>query len=192
MALHDKEAPLAVANFCNLARKGFFDDLPIPHYTRVLRGSGRPNGAFTPTWTFRREFSPKLRFEQAGCLAMFRLGEGTGATTHPTEWFVTIKHQPRWTLDYPIFGTVIAGQPVVDRLQKEDMIVKVEIDGDTKPLFDRHAKEIAQWDEALARSGWAPKHPSLPANTPPTPPTTPGAPRGAPSPPPVSPPSAIR
>ncbi|MBM4112585.1 MAG: peptidylprolyl isomerase [Phycisphaerae bacterium] len=175
VALHAAETPLTVTNFCNLARKGFFDGLPVHLHTRVMRGSGRPFEGFHPEWTFRREFSPKLRFEQAGCMAMLRLGEGTAGTTNPTEWFVTVKQQPRWTLDIPIFASVVEGQSVVDQLRPDDSIVSVVIDGDPSPLFARYAKEIAAWDEGLARSGWPRKSgaPSAPDSS--TPPSAPGS-----------------
>jgi len=187
--LHSNEAPLTVANFCNLAAKGFFDGLPVHESTRVMRGTGLPSANFNPSWTFRREFNKRLRFDDAGCVAMRRLGEGGDATTHPTRWFVTIKEQPRWTLEHAIFGTVTHGMGVVHLLEIGDVIERVQIEGDAAPLLARHAQQIAVWDAALARSGWQPGQTWTPP--PPLPPIAapPAASPSAPPAPPAAPPS---
>ena len=178
--MHPKEAPLAVTNFCNLARKQFFDGLPFIARTFVLRLTGRPWNGFDPGYTFRREFSSKLKFDGPGAVGMYKLEDKPETTTHPTLWFATVKEQERWTLDYTLFGTVVEGQGVVDSIQIGDLVTRVEIEGDPSPLFAKYAAQIRAWDEALAKSGWKPGATAPPPNEP--------APRAAPQ-PPGSPPS---
>ena len=141
------EAPISCANFVNLVRRGAYDRSAVHNATRVLRQCGGPAGSFDPGYVIRREFSARLMFDGPGMVAMQKAPDGEHA--HGTQFFVTVKEQPRWNLDIPIFATVSGGQDVVNMLEVGDPIQRIEIDGDPAPLLARFAKEIAAWNTAL-------------------------------------------
>jgi len=172
------EAPITCANFVNLVRRGAYDRSAVHDATRVIRQSGGPGRSFDPGYVIRREFSAKLMFDGPGMVAMQKAPDGAHA--HGTQFFVTVKEQPRWNLDIPIFATVSGGQDVVNMLELGDPIQRIEIDGDPAPLLARFAKEIAAWntalDAAMAQAKLPPLRPAAePAATPPAVPATPPA-----------------
>ncbi len=172
------EAPISCANFVNLVRRGAYDRSAVHDATRVIRQSGGPGRSFDPGYVIRREFSAKLMFEGPGMVAMQKAPDGAHA--HGTQFFVTVKEQPRWNLDIPIFATVSGGQDVVNMLELGDPIQRIEIDGDPAPLLARFAKEIATWNTALDAAMVQAKLPPLRAAaasvaTPPAVPATPPA-----------------
>ena len=73
VALFPAEAPLTVANFANLAQRGYYDGLT---FHRVLANfmiqGGDPTGTGSggPGYSFADEFSPSLRHTSAGTLSM--------------------------------------------------------------------------------------------------------------------------
>jgi peptidyl-prolyl cis-trans isomerase B (cyclophilin B) len=145
--LRVSEAPISCANFVNLVRRGAYERSAVHDTTRVLRQCGGPGRSFDPGYVIRREFSAKLMFDGPGMVAMQKAPDGAHA--HGTQFFVTVKEQPRWNLDIPIFATVSRGQDVVNTLAVGDGIERIEIEGDPAPLLARFAKEIAAWNTAL-------------------------------------------
>jgi hypothetical protein len=87
------EAPISCANFVNLVRRGAYDRSAVHDATRVIRQSGGPGRSFDPGYVIRREFSAKLMFEGPGMVAMQKAPDGEHA--HGTQFFVTVKEQPR-------------------------------------------------------------------------------------------------
>lgn len=178
--LHAEEAPVSVTNFCHLARNGFFDGTVVNTKTRVYRIMGPALDGFDPGYRIRREFSNKLKHDRAGRVGVGRAPQKSDAI--PTQFSVTVKEQPSWNLDVPIFGTIIDGQTVVNNLDVTDRVLKVEVVGDPSALFEHYADRIKQWDAALKQRGWKPggPPPSIAPRSPEggnaTPPTAPDAP----------------
>ena len=75
-----EHAPLTVANFVNLARRGFYDGL---NFHRVIDDfmiqGGCPQGTGTggPGYRFEDEFTAELRHDAPGKLSMANAGPGT-------------------------------------------------------------------------------------------------------------------
>lgn len=186
--LHAREAPLTVTNFCNLAKRGYFDGTQVFGNNRVAKYMGRFKENGTPQYTFKREFSPRIKFDGPGTVAMMKASELPNAGNHSTEWFVTIKNQERWHLDFTAFGTITEGQPVVNQLQRGSLIRSVKIVGDPSPLFAKYADRLAAWNAAIDATGWKPGDvpPPLPPSKAGPPLLPPGS--GAPSHPPAAPP----
>jgi len=180
--LHDDAAPMTVANFCNLVKKGFFDGTRVNTSSRVFRVMGNPSDDFDPGYRIHREFSPKHRYDRAGRVGAWR-GESK-TTAMPTQFAITVKEQSSWNLDVPCFGTVVDGQNVVNLLDTQDLIERITLEGDPSALLSRYADRVRQWDEALAKSGWTPASPRAKDGTPPAvrgnPATDPDAPIWAP------------
>jgi cyclophilin family peptidyl-prolyl cis-trans isomerase len=124
------DAPLTVRNFVTLARKGFFDGSPIhrvvPDFV-IQGGDPRGDGQGGPGYTIRDEINqlPYLR----GTVGMALDWKDTGGS----QFFIT--HSPAPHLDgrYTVFGHVVDGMDVVDRVVPLDRIVRVRIvDGVTE------------------------------------------------------------
>ena len=118
------DAPLTVANFIALARRGFFDGIAIhrivPDFV-VQDGDPRGDGEGGPGYTIRDEINmrPYLR----GTLGMALDWEDTGGS----QFFITHSPQPHLDGRYTVFGHVVAGMDVVDRLIQGDVIRRVRI-----------------------------------------------------------------
>jgi cyclophilin family peptidyl-prolyl cis-trans isomerase len=124
------DAPLTVANFAALARRGFFDGIAIhrmiPDFV-VQAGDPRGDGEGGPGYTIRDEINmrPYLR----GDVGMALDWEDTGGS----QFFITHSPQPHLDGRYTVFGHVVAGMDVVDRLEPWDVIRRVRIrDGVTE------------------------------------------------------------
>jgi cyclophilin family peptidyl-prolyl cis-trans isomerase len=119
-----RDAPRTVQSFVTLAGQGFFDGLifhrVVPNF--VIQG-GCPigNGWGHPGYELRCEYNP-LRYER-GMVGMAHAGKDTGGS----QFFVTHSEQPHLDGRYTIFGRVTKGMDVVDAIQVEDVIERVEI-----------------------------------------------------------------
>jgi cyclophilin family peptidyl-prolyl cis-trans isomerase len=125
------DAPLTVGNFIALARKGFFDGVAIhrvvPDFV-VQDGDPRGDGEGGPGYTIRDELNmrPYLR----GTVGMALDWADTGGS----QFFITHSPQPHLDGRYTVFGNVVAGMDVVDRLGPWDVVRSVTIwDGITPP-----------------------------------------------------------
>lgn len=142
-------APLTVANFANLAQRGFYDGL---NFHRVIdnfmvqggcpEGSGRGG----PGYRFEDECSPQARHDAPGKLSMANAGPGTNGS----QFFIT--HTETSWLDgkHTVFGEVVsdADQDVVNAIVQGDTIEKVVVSG-VDEVLAAHADRIAQWNLSL-------------------------------------------
>jgi cyclophilin family peptidyl-prolyl cis-trans isomerase/HEAT repeat protein len=118
------DAPLTVANFMALARRGFFAGVPIhrvvPDFV-VQDGDPRGDGEGGPGYTIRDELNqrPYLR----GAVGMALDWQDTGGS----QFFITHSPQPHLDARYTVFGQVVNGMDVVDRAQFWDIIRRVRI-----------------------------------------------------------------
>ncbi len=118
------DAPLTVRSFTDLARSGYFDGTAIhrvvPNFV-VQDGDPRGDGEGGPGYTIRDEINqlPYLR----GAVGMALAGPDTGGS----QFFITHSPQPHLDGRYTVFGQVINGMDVVDRLERGDVIRKVRV-----------------------------------------------------------------
>ncbi len=118
------DAPKTVANVMALARRGFFRDVAIhrvvPDFV-VQDGDPRGDGEGGPGYTLRDEINqrPYLR----GTVGMALDWEDTGGS----QFFITLSPQPHLDARYTVFGQVVEGMEVVDRLQQWDVIRAVRV-----------------------------------------------------------------
>lgn len=124
MELAVLDAPLTVDTFVGLARRGFFDGLVVhrvvPGFV-VQSGDPRGDGEGGPGFTLRDELNqrPYVR----GTLGMALDWEDTGGS----QFFITQSPQPHLDGQYTVFGRVLSGMEIVDRLQVGDVIRRVRI-----------------------------------------------------------------
>lgn len=120
--LMPEAAPKACENFTKLAEKGYFDGL-IFH--RVIKGfmiqGGDPAGTGAggnSIWgdSFEDEVSPSVKFEKAGLLAM----ANSGPDTNGSQFFITTAPTPWLNMQHTIFGSVISGYDVVQKIENTE------------------------------------------------------------------------
>ena len=127
--LFEDKAPITTANFIKLAQEKFYDGL-IFH--RVIDGfmiqCGDPNGNGTggPGYTIKDEFHKDLRHDSAGILSMANAGPNTGGS----QFFITLDKTPWLDGHHAVFGKVIKGMDVVEK------IGHVDTDYMDKPIKD--------------------------------------------------------
>jgi len=131
--LYEKYTPIAVGNFVALAqgtklwkdpktgtmvRRPLYEDLT---FHRVLPGlmiqSGDPTGTGSHNCgiTIRDELLPGLRFDLAGRLAVANTG---AADSGGCQFFITTGAMPQWSGKYTIFGEVVLGLEVADKISR--------------------------------------------------------------------------
>jgi peptidyl-prolyl cis-trans isomerase B (cyclophilin B) len=147
--LFPEKTPKTVANFVNLALRGFFDNL---NFHRVINDfmiqGGCPNGDGRggPGYQFNDEFHDDLKHDEPGKLSM----ANSGPSTNGSQFFIT--HVPTPWLDgrHTVFGEVVskADQEIVDSISQGDMIKSVNIDGQYKELL-QDTEELPYWNENL-------------------------------------------
>ena len=118
------DAPRTVANFVALAGRGFFDGIAwhriVPDFVAQV-GDPRGDGEGGPGYTIRDELNqrPYLR----GAVGMALDWRDTGGS----QFFITHSPQPHLDARYTVFGHVVAGMDVVDRLEPWDRITSVRV-----------------------------------------------------------------
>lgn len=142
------KAPLTVANFVNLAQRGFYDGL---NFHRVIADfmiqGGCPDGRGTggPGYRFEDETKNGVAHER-GSLSM----ANAGPNTNGSQFFIT--HIKTDWLDgrHTVFGKVLEGQDVVDAVAQGDVINKVTIEGDSAAVLAAKAERVAEWNAILS------------------------------------------
>ena len=129
--MFDTESPITVKNFTDLAmgRKPWKDPrtgamMTKPFYNgltfhRVIPGfmiqGGDPLGTGTGgTAAIPDEFHPSLKFDVPGRLGMANAGAGTGSS----QFFITEVPTPNLTGKHTIFGQVVEGQDLVEKIAR--------------------------------------------------------------------------
>jgi peptidyl-prolyl cis-trans isomerase B (cyclophilin B) len=152
------QTPVTVANFVNLAQRGFYDGLSFHRVIddfMVQGGCPEGSGRGGPGYRFEDEFQEGLRHDGPGVLSMANAGPGTNGS----QFFIT--HVPCPWLDgkHTVFGKVVSDedQKVVGAIRGGDKMTKVTIEGDTSALMANAdvAAHVAKWNSVLEKAAGA-------------------------------------
>jgi peptidyl-prolyl cis-trans isomerase B (cyclophilin B) len=149
LRLFADKVPLTVANFVNLARRGYYDGLTfhrvIPDF--MIQG-GCPQGTGTggPGYKFEDECTPLLRHDEPGKLSMANSGPGTNGS----QFFITHVATPWLDGRHTVFGEVLSAddQVVVDAIVVGDILESIQLEGE-EAVLAAQADRVKAWDEIL-------------------------------------------
>jgi len=113
--LFNDKAPITTGNFMKLVNDGFYNDLifhrVIPKFM-VQCGCPHGTGRGGPGYNIKDEFHPDLKHNTKGILSMANAGPNTGGS----QFFITVAETPWLDNHHAIFGKVIQGYEVVEKI----------------------------------------------------------------------------
>ncbi|KAF2156700.1 hypothetical protein K461DRAFT_263717 [Myriangium duriaei CBS 260.36] len=138
LELYPEQAPKAVWNFLRLAQKGYYNDVDFHRNIKNFMiqggdptGTGR-GGASIWGKNFEDEFDGSRTHDGRGVLSMANKGRDTNSS----QFFITYRAVKHLDRKHTIFGRVVEGMPVLDRLEK------VQTDEKDRPTEKCSIKEI--------------------------------------------------
>jgi len=169
LKLEYEKTPVTVANFVSLAEgnnayvdekfkgKPFYDGLKFHRVVKdfiIQGGDPRGNGSGSPGYKFEDEFP----MDDSGNLLLSHDAPGTLSMANPgpdsngSQFFITHKETKFLDGRHTVFGRVVIGQDVVDSIQKDDVINKIEIlrigknakKFDAASVFNNYFKKIEE------------------------------------------------
>ena len=149
--LFSEKTPLTVANFSNLASKGFYNNLTFHRVIdnfMIQGGCPIGTGVGGPGYQFEDEFVSELKHDSSGILSMANAGPGTNGS----QFFITHIPTPHLDGNHTVFGKVCSDddQKIVDTIAQNDQIQSVEIMGENE--FDESVIDrIKEWDAILEK-----------------------------------------
>jgi peptidyl-prolyl cis-trans isomerase A (cyclophilin A) len=137
LELEYKKTPITVANFVSLAEgnnpmvsdaykgKPFYNGLKFHRVIAdfmIQGGDPLGNGSGDPGYKFKDEIT-NLKHTGPGILSM----ANSGPATNGSQFFITHKETPWLDGKHTVFGRVVSGQDVVNKVEQDDVINKVTI-----------------------------------------------------------------
>ena len=149
LRLFADKAPVTVANFVNLAKRGYYDGLNfhrvIPDF--MIQG-GCPHGTGTggPGYRFEDECATGLSHDAPGKLSMANAGPGTNGS----QFFITHIKTPWLDGKHTVFGEVLGAddQAVVDAIAIGDILESIELEGEEGHTGSQ-AERVSAWNDIL-------------------------------------------
>lgn len=160
ITLFADQTPVTVANFVNLAKRGYYNGLKFHRVINdfmIQGGCPDGNGMGGPGYQFEDEFSKDLRHDKPGILSMANAGRATNGS----QFFITHVPTPHLDGNHTVFGAVVSSedQKVVNSIVKGDIIEKVTIEGDASALMEQVKEKVAKWNQVIDK-----RFPNLPAS----------------------------
>ena len=147
--LFHEKAKIAVSNFANLSRRGFYNNLTFHRVIDdfMIQG-GCPIGTGTGDagYKFKDEFHNDLKHDKPGVLSM----ANSGPNTNGSQFFITHVATPWLDKKHTVFGEVSDEDSlnVVNKIQQNDLIESIEISG--KLDEDAETKgALQEWNKVI-------------------------------------------
>ena len=152
--LFASKTPLTVANFVNLAKRGYYIGLSFHRVIQdfmVQCGCPDGNGTGGPGYQFKDEFIADLKHNKPGILSMANAGPGTNGS----QFFITHVETPWLDGNHTVFGEVVSGddQFTVNAIEEGDHIIDISIDGDFN-LTEEQSQQVDEWNALLDEAGY--------------------------------------
>jgi len=115
--LFEDKAPITTKNFITLVEKKFYDGVIFHRVIdefMIQGGDPTGTGRGGPGYQIKDEFHPDLRHTEPGLLSMANAGPNTGGS----QFFITLAATPWLDGKHAIFGKVVEGMDVVQRIGK--------------------------------------------------------------------------
>jgi peptidyl-prolyl cis-trans isomerase B (cyclophilin B) len=133
LELYEKDAPKTVENFVKLANQGFYDGLSFHRVIAnfMIQGGcplSKTNparaGTGDPGYKIPCETKNNPRKHGTGALSMAHAGPNTGGS----QFFITHRATPHLDGVHTVFGGVLKGQDVVNKIAQGDVMTTVKIE----------------------------------------------------------------
>jgi peptidyl-prolyl cis-trans isomerase B (cyclophilin B) len=124
----ENDAPGTVKNFCDLAKKGFYDGLTFhrvfPDFV-IQGGCPEGTGSGGPGYKIKCELNGGNQYHDRGVLSMAHAGRDTGGS----QFFICHSRKNTAHLDrvHTCFGKVVEGLDVIDQIRAGDEIEKIVV-----------------------------------------------------------------
>ena len=160
ITLFADQTPVTVANFANLAARGYYNGLKFHRVIdnfMIQGGCPDGNGMGGLGYNFEDEFPKDLRHDKPGILSMANAGPGTNGS----QFFITHVATPHLDGKHTVFGAVVSSedQKVVNSIVKGDIIEKITIEGDASALLKQVEEKLTKWNQVIDK-----RFPNLPAS----------------------------
>ena len=148
--LYPEAAPITVANFVNLALRGYYDNTVFHRAIEnfmIQGGDPTGTGQGTPGYLTDDEFVDWLDFYQPGMLAMANMGPNTNGS----QFFITIYPADSLNQRYTIFGEFVTQGDYdrIKKLEKGDVIKEIKINGHADLLLSLNKDRVDEWNKIL-------------------------------------------
>jgi peptidyl-prolyl cis-trans isomerase B (cyclophilin B) len=124
LELFDNDAPNTVENFVKLIDQGFYNGLTfhrvIPDFM-IQGGCPKGNGTGGPGYKIKCEINPRKHTK--GTLSMAHAGKNTGGS----QFFITHSPQPHLDGVHTVFGQVIEGMEVVNKIKNGGVMTRITV-----------------------------------------------------------------
>lgn len=124
LKLYPDVAPATVANFVDLANRGFYNNLSFHRVVSdfvIQGGDPRGDGWGGPGYSIPCEYNERSFIR--GTLGMATAGKDTGGS----QFFICLSEQPHLNRCYTVFGEVTSGLDIVDIIEIDDIIKQIII-----------------------------------------------------------------
>jgi len=126
LELYPEHAPKTVNNFVFLAKEGYYDGISFHRVINdfmVQGGDPTGSGSGGPGYKFADEFAGNPLTHERCVISM----ANAGPNTNGSQFFITHSPQPHLNGKHTVFGKVITGQDIVDKIQQGDKMEKVMV-----------------------------------------------------------------